>query len=97
MKLTKKTISSGQIVTVIKAEYKLCTMSSRPGYKPVTELIGYSDLTSMYGGQVKLDINEKLEIIELKKGFRAVTYKRLNDNKIYDSWLGNFTAFTRLI
>ena len=97
IKLTKKTIQSGQVVTVIESQYKLSTISKSPGFQPIKKLEGYKDLASFYSPKVDLIAGEQLEIIGLNKDFRAVTYKRLSDNEIYDSWLGNFTAFTRLV
>jgi hypothetical protein len=97
IKLTKKTIQSGQVVDVIISQYKLCTISKdNPGFQPDKKLIAYKDLPFFDGPEVELKPGEQLEIIGLKKGSRAVTYKRLSDNEIYDSWLGSFTAFTRL-
>lgn len=97
IKLTKKTIQSGQVVTVIDSQYKLCTISKTPGFQPIKKLEGYKDLSSFYSPKVDLITGEQLEIIGLNKDFRAVTYKRLSDNEIYDSWLGNFTAFVRIV
>ena len=97
IKLTKKTIQSGQVVTVIESQYKLSTISKNPGFQPDKKLVAYKDLPNFDCPEVELNPGEQLEIIGLRKGYRAVTYKRLSDNEIYDSWLGSFTAFTRLI
>lgn len=97
IKLSKKTIQNGQIVTVIDSQYKLCTMSKSHGFQPDKKLIGYKDLSSFDSPKVDLKTGEQLEIIGLNKNFRAVTYKRLSDNEIYDSWLGCFTAFVRIV
>lgn len=97
IKLTRKTIQSGQVVTVVPSQYRLSTISRTPGFQPDTELKGWKDISSFFGEEIRLETGEKLEIIGLRKDIRAVTYRRLSDGKIYDSWLGSFTSFTRLI
>ncbi len=96
-KLTKKTIEHGQIVTVIESTYTLPTMKNSSWYTPQTKLIGYEDIGQIFTPNIELNVGEKLEIIELTKRVRGVRYKRLEDNKIYSSYLGEFTTFTRLI
>lgn len=90
-KLTKNTIQPGIIVTVINASHKF------PGFDRTTELIGYEKLLDCSTPQIIINVHEKLKIIGLRKDYRAVTYKRLLDNKIYHSFLGHFTSFVRII
>jgi hypothetical protein len=97
IKLSKKTIKSGQKVIVIDSIYKLITVKDYPWYQPQTRLIGYIDITNGLSPQCEIDSDEKLEIIGLSKEVRAVLYKRIKDGKIYSSYLGEFTTFTRLI
>jgi hypothetical protein len=96
-KLTKKTIECGQNVVVVEGSYRLPTMKVSPWYEPQTKLIGYSDIGSLNSEQTTIEVGEELTIIGLtKNGIRGVSYKRNLDNKIYSSYLGEFTTFIRL-
>lgn len=97
MKLTGKTILPNQIVTVIDSKYKLSTLSKASWYTPSTKLIGYKDIGWIHTPTCELDIGEQLEIINFDKSNRTVKYKRLSDGKVYSSYLGEFTAFVRLL
>ncbi len=97
VKLTKKTIKPGQVVKVIDAVYKLPTMKNSSWYQPQTKLTAYVNIGIMTTLSYELDTGEYLKIIDLVKDVRGVTYKRKKDGKIYSSYLGEFTTFTRLI
>jgi hypothetical protein len=97
VKLTKKTIKPGQVVKVIDAVYKLPTMKNSSWYQPQAKLTAYVNIGVLTTPSCELDTGEYLEIIDLVKDVRGVTYKREKDGKIYSSYLGEFTTFTRLI
>jgi hypothetical protein len=97
VKLTKKTIKPGQVVKVIDAVYKLPTMKNSSWYQPQAKLTAYVNIGVLTTPSYELDTGEYLEIIDLVKDVRGVTYKREKDGKIYSSYLGEFTTFTRLI
>jgi len=95
-KLTKESIRSGQRVIVIEATYRLPTMKNSPWYEPSTRLSAYTDIGVIPGNPILLDTNEELEILGLSNEVRGVVYRRLRDGKVYSSYLGEFTSYTRL-
>ena len=96
VKLTKKTIEPGQVVKVVDGVYKLNTLANSPWYKPSTALTAYDDIGTVYSNEIHLETGETLKIRGFVPGMRAVAYVREKDNKVYSSYLGEFTTFVRL-